>query len=173
MNQVSAIGFGVDATRLAGYAQTANERLGNVDFVFENTGDKTLYVKVQAFDGTSTPSGYANITPIGASAAAFLVVARGVITKSFCLLSKRIGFFGSGATNADGTGAATSTKCNISASLRNKADLRGGQIDISVVGHQGWGYDQAFNYPELTKQWGSVNSGTGLISPTGKNFGEA
>ena len=66
-----------------------------------------------------------------------------------------------------------STTVNISAVLRNPSDLRGAQIDISQVGRQGWGYDQAFNTPNLTKKWGSVDSTTGLVNPTDKNYNEA
>jgi hypothetical protein len=48
--------------------------------------------------------------------------------------------------------------------IRNKADLRGAQIDIVAVGRKGWGYDDAFNKPELKKKWGSV---TGPVSTSG------
>ncbi len=167
MNQVSKIGFGVDATVLAGYAHAANERLGAVNFTFENTGANTLYVKVMQFDGTTSPSGFANVTPLGASVANFLVVPGGVTTKSFNLISKRIGFFGSGNTLADGTGSAASTFANITAELRNKSDLRGGQIDITPIGRKGWGYDDGFDKSTLQKKWGSVSSTTGAINPSG------
>ncbi len=166
MNQASSIGFGVDATVMSGYAQAANARLGAVDFVFENTGANTLYVKVMQFDGVTSPSGFINTIPLGTSVASFLVVPRGVITKSFNLLSKRIGFFGSGNTAADGTGSAASTTANVSAVLRNKSDLRGGQIDITPIGRKGWGYDDGFNKAELQKKWGSV-SASGVIDPNG------
>lgn len=160
MNQASAIGFGTDATVFAGYAQSANERLGNVDFLFENTGPNQLYIKIAQWDGTTSPSGYATIvTP-------FTVVPGGVVTKSCVLLSKRVAFFGSGSSTA-----------NVSAVIRNKADLRGGQIDIVAVGRKGWGYDDGFNKAELQKKWGSVggpastssniNAGPGIINPDG------
>ena len=160
MNQLSAIGFGADATVFAGYAQSANERLGNIDFLFENTGPNTAYIKLGQWDGTTSPSGYATVgTP-------FTVVPGGVKTVSFVLLSKKVAFFGSG-----------NTSVNISSVLRNKADLRGGQIDIVAVGRQGWGYDDAFNKAELQKKWGSVGApastasntqaGPGIINPSG------
>lgn len=160
MNQLSAIGFGTDANVYAGYAQSANERLGNVDFVFENTGPNSAYIKLGQYDGTTSPSGFATVgTP-------FTLVPGGVKTVSYVLLSKRVGFFGSG-----------STTVNISAVIRNKADLRGGQIDIVAGGRKGWGYDEGFNRNELIKQWGSVtgpastsgniNAGQGNINPNG------
>ena len=163
MNQLSSIGFGPDATVFAGYAQSANDRLGNIDFVFENTGANQAYIKLAQYDGTTSPSGYAQIGD------AFTVAAGGVITKSYVLLSKRVAFFGSG-----------NTTVNISTVIRNKADLRGAQIDIVAVGRKGWGLDPAFNPPELTKKWGSVtgvatsggniSAGAGPIVPTGPNY---
>jgi hypothetical protein len=163
MNQLSSIGFGPDATVFAGYAQSANDRLGNIDFVFENIGANTAYIKLAQYDGTTSPSGYAQIGD------AFTVVAGGAITKSYVLLSKRVAFFGSG-----------NTSVNISTVIRNKADLRGGQIDIVAVGRKGWGLDPGFDAPQLTKKWGSVptvltsggniSAGAGTINPTGPNF---
>lgn len=159
MNQLSSIGFGTDATVFAGYAQSAGERLGNLDFVFENTGANTAYIKVGQYDGTTSPSGYATI------GVPFTLAPGGTATKSFVLASKRIAFFGSG-----------STTVNISTVLRNKADLRGAQIDIIPAGRKGWGYDMGFNKPELQKKWGSVASqstvsnstaGEGAINPDG------
>jgi hypothetical protein len=73
------------------------------------------------------------------------VVPGGVITKSYVLLSKRVAFFGSG-----------NTSVNVSAVIRNKADLRNAQIDIVAVGRRGWGYDEGFNKLELKKKWGTV-----------------
>jgi hypothetical protein len=162
MNQLSSIGFGTDANVFAGYAQSANDRLGNIDFVFENTGANQAYIKLGQYDGTTSPSGYATV------GIPFTVAAGGVVTKSFVLLSKRVAFFGSG-----------STTVNISAVIRNKADLRGAQIDIVSVGRKSWGLDPGFNAPNLTKKWGSVpsvstssniNAGPGNISPTGPNY---
>jgi hypothetical protein len=163
MNQLSSIGFGTDANVFAGYAQSANDRLGNIDFVFENTGANQAYIKLGQYDGSTSPSGYATV------GAPFTVAPGGVITKSYVLLSKRVAFFGSG-----------STTVNISAVIRNKADLRGGQIDIVAGGRKGWGLDPAFDAPQLTKKWGSVptvstsggniNAGAGNISPTGTNY---
>ena len=128
MNQVSSIGFGDNAEVLAGYAMAANDRLGAIDLVVENTGDNPLYLQVAEFDGTTAPSGYAKL------GAAQSIVARGQKTLSLNLLSKQIGFFGSGDTVA-----------NISTVMRNKADLRGAQIDIVPVARKGWGYDHGFD----------------------------
>lgn len=163
MNQLSSIGFGTDATVYAGYAQSANDRLGNIDFVFENTGANQAYIKLAQYDGTSSPSGYATI------GLPFTVAAGGNITKSYVLLNKRVAFFGSG-----------STTVNISAVIRNKADLRGGQIDIVAGGRKGWGLDPAFDPAQLTKKWGTVpavatsggniSAGPGNINPNLANY---
>jgi hypothetical protein len=162
MNQCSSVGFGTDATVFAGYAQSANDRLGNIDFQFENTGANQAYIKLGQYDGTTSPSGYADV------GAPFTLVAGGVATKSYVLVGKRVAFFGSG-----------STTVNITAVLRNKADLRGAQIDIVAVGRKGWGLDPGFDAPTLTKKWGSVpttstsnnsTAGGGNISPTGPNY---
>lgn len=255
MNQVSAIPFGTDATVMAGYAQRANERLGNVDLVLENTGVNNAYVIVKelttsaavkasattvmggtnndlVFTAKSAGAAGNNITitlidPAGASkpllvsvggtaitvylatsggsaitttatqlkaaieanntasnlvtvanaaandgsgvvtalaltnlsggsdatesystlVAGFTVAAKGTITKSLKLVSKRIGFFGSGVGG--------STAVNISTAVRNPADLRGAQIDIVAGGRRGWGYDTAFDKGTLTKNWGA------------------
>lgn len=148
MNQVSAIGFGVDADKLAGYAQAVNDRLGNFDLIVENTGDNTLYmiVREQKHTTVAYASGYADV------GSWFTVVPRGVQTKSYSLVSKRVGFFGSG---RDSNAAAASTKANVSVVLRNKSDLRGAQIDIVSMARRGWGVDEAFDAPTLTKKWGA------------------
>lgn len=140
MNQASQVPFGVDASVVAGYAQRANERLGNVDFIFENTGLKDANIIVKEWDGTTSPSGYKAIGTW------FTVDAKGTTTKSFSLVSKRVGFFGSGVGG--------STAVNITAAIRNPADLRGAQIDIVAGGRRGWGYDDAFDRATLTKNWG-------------------
>ena len=152
MNQISALGFGSDASVFAGYAQAANERLGNIDFIVENTGSNTLYMTLGQYDGNTSPSGFAKV------GSAFVVVPGGVKTQSYSLVSKRIGFFGSGNTKTDLTGSATSTKANITAVLRNKSDLRGAQIDIVATGRRGWGYDEGWNKFELKKKWGVVTA---------------
>ena len=188
MNQNSSIAFGTDATRLSGYAQTANERLGALDLVFENTGRVPAYIRVKRFVSAATlPSGYTDVQPtvtgvmpggvIGTSVGPEIYVrAGGVVTRSYNLLSQRIGFFGSGVAGTVTVGGVstyvTSTTVNISAVLRNKADLRGAQIDIAQVGRQAWGYDQAMNTPILTKKWGSIDSSTGVVNPTGNNYNE-
>lgn len=139
MNQLSSIGFGVDANVFAGYAQSANDKLGNIDFVFENTGANEAYIQLMQYDGVTSPSGFARV------GVAFTVVPGGVVSQSYVLLSKRVGFFGSG-----------NTSVNVSSVIRNKADLRNAQIDIVAVGRRGWGYDEGFNRLELKKKWGTV-----------------
>ncbi len=111
------------------------------------------------YDGATAPSGFALV------GTGFTVAPGGTTTKSYVLLSKRVAFFGSG-----------STTVNISSVIRNKADLRGAQIDIVAVGRRAWGYDDAFNKPELKKKWGTVAgpgttvgntaAGPGLITPS-------
>lgn len=159
MNQLSSIGFGTDANVFAGYAQSAGDKLGNIDFVFENTGPNAAYLRLMQYDGTTSPSGFAQV------GAWLTVVPGGTLTRSYVLLSKRIGFFGSG-----------NTTVNISTVIRNKSDLRNAQIDIVAVGRQGWGYDEGFNKLELKKKWGTVagpattssnsTAGTGNITPS-------
>ena len=161
MNQASAIGFGTDAYVIAGYAQRGNERLGNVDFIFENTGTATLRVMLKQRDGTTSPSGFAAV------GAAHVVVPGGNKTASYQIIAKKIGFFGSGNTATDLTGTVTSTKCNITAVLRNKADLRGAQIDIVSGGRRGWGLDEAMDHPTLTKNWGLPPDAPNEPTPTG------
>jgi hypothetical protein len=153
----------------AGYAQSANDRLGSVDFSYENTGANTLYVRLMQYDGTTSPSGFASIDT-GYTTDGFLgtkIVAGGVITKSYNLVSKRVGFFGSG-----------NTTCNITANIRNKSDLRGGDITIASSGRRSWGWDEGLDKGTLTKKWGTstapstssnISAGSGNINPTGNN----
>lgn len=172
MNQVSSVPFGTDATVFQGYAESANDRLGAIDFVFENTGPNTAYIRLAQFDGVTSPSGYATIdttytaSPFTANFLGFAVAPGGTVTRHYTLISKQVAFFGSG-----------NTSVNISAVLRNKSDLRGAQIDIVATGRRSWGYDQGWNRNELIKDWGSVagpsstsnniNAGPGLINPNG------
>jgi hypothetical protein len=200
MNQASVVPFGVDASRLAGYAMTANERLGAVDFIFENTGSIPAWIKVMAYVGpTTTPSGYSDQLPLNAQLEAnvtasppssaltgftgigppFVVNPKGCITRSYNLLTQKIGFFGSGIATTVTQQIAPyqsllvrSTTVNITAVIRNNSDLRGAQIDIDTVSRQGWGYDPAMDTPALTKKWGTVNSTTGLINLSGQNYNE-
>lgn len=153
MNQMT-YGFGPDIKVHAGYAQSANDRLGNIDFIVENTGATTVVVQLREYDADSSPSGWAAVgTP-------FVVVPGGVQTKSFNLLSKRVAFFGSGSTTISTTltslAGYTGAKANITAVLRNKADLRGAQIDMVATGRRNWGYDEGWNKLELKKKWGTV-----------------
>lgn len=119
MNQVSSVGFGSDISKVAS-ALVANDRLGKVDLVFENTGDNDAVVIVKEFNGTSWTS---LITY-------FTVKAKGTITKSAVLLNKTIGFFGSG-----------NTTVNVTPVFRNPADRRGAQIDMLYPGRKGWTFD--------------------------------
>lgn len=200
MNQASHVPFGPDATRIAGYAMTANERLGAIDFQFENVGSIPAYIKVMAYVGpTTTPSGYSDVLPLNNEAMnnvtanppssaitgfttvgpPFVVQPKGCITRSYNLVTKRIGFFGSGiAGNVTQqiapyqTLRVSSTIVNITAVIRNPAALAGGQIDINAMGRQGWGFDPAYNTPELTKKWGAVDPVTGLINLSSANYNE-
>ena len=124
--------------------------MGNIDFVFENRGNSTAYIKLAQFDDSTSPSGYKDV------GTAFTVVPGGTATKSYVFVNKRVGFFGSGNTLPDLTGTATSASVNISTVLRNKGDLRGAQIDIVAVGRRSWGYDKAFDKPTLTKKWSNI-----------------
>ncbi len=200
MNQASLVPFGVDASRLAGYAMTANERLGAIDFMFENVGSIAAYIKVMAYVSPSTtPSGYSDVVPLNNEAYSnvtasppsgaitgftsvgppFVLNPKGVLTRSYNLLAKRIGFFGSGIAATVTQQIApyqslkvSSTTVNITAVLRNPSDLRGAQIDIGPVTRQGWGYDPAMDTPTLTKKWGSVDPVTGLINLSSANYNE-
>lgn len=172
MNQVSSVSFGTNAYVYQGYAQSSNDRLGSLDFVFENTGPNAAYIRLGQYDGTTNPSGFATIdttyttSPFTAGFLGFAVAPGGSVTRHYTLVSKRVAFFGSG-----------NTTVNISAVLRNKADLRGAQIDIVSAGRRGWGYDSGWDRGELTKKWGSVagpastssniSAGTGDINPSG------
>jgi hypothetical protein len=173
LNQASLVPFGTDATRLAGYAMAANERLGAVDFVFENTGNVAAYIVVKQYvSATTTPSGYADVTPLNTVGAAFTVAAKGVLTKSYNLISKQIGFFGSGIAAVVNGLTVKTTTVNISSVLRNKSDLRGAQIDIQQVGRTGWGLDPAFNGPNLTRHWGTLDPVTGALDPNAPNYNQ-
>ena len=170
MNQLSLIPIGDDANVHAGYAQSANDRLGAVDFVFENVGPNTAYIRVCQYDGQTPPSGYATIdksfttSPFISGFKGFAVAPGGVVTRSYVLMSKRVAFFGSG-----------NTAVNVTAVIRNKGDLRGAQIDIVPTGRKGWGYDEGWNKNELIAKYGTVqlpnttsnntNAGPGNIIP--------
>jgi hypothetical protein len=152
MNQISVIGFGNDDTLLAGYAQAANERLGAFDLVIENIGANTLTLKFKELN-FSNDTTYADVPPVTTAT----VVAGGTKTISFTCNSRKLGFFGTG-----------NTKANVSVVLRNKADLRGAQIDIVNTGRKGWTWDTAYNKPSTAKKWGNppdkTPSGTGNTS---------
>ncbi len=165
MNQLSSIGFGSDANSLRGYAQSTNERIGTVDFLVENTGDIALVFQLRKFDGSTSPSGYANV------GAQTTVNPRGRKSITYTVLGKRVGFFGSGvAANVTVGGVTkyvTSTTASITAVLHNKGDLRGAQIDLVAAGRKSWGYDEAYPYTELKKKWGTVSSTGGAVTQPG------
>lgn len=166
MNQLSSISFGDDATVLRGYAQAANERLGYVNFLIENTGNIPLVFQLRQYDGTTSPSGYANV------GGQTTVAARGSKTVAYNLLAKRVGFFGSGSpANVTVNGVTTyvtSTTANISVVYQNKGDLSGRQIDLVATGRRGWSYDDAFAKPELKKKWGTVSTGGAYVGNAGQ-----
>ena len=154
------------------YAESANDRLGAIDFCLENVGPNTAYIRLAQYDGATAPSGFATIdttytaSPFTANFQGFAVVPGGTVTRHYTLISKRVAFFGSG-----------NTIVNISSVLRNKSDLRGAQIDIVATGRRGYGYDEGWNRNELIKKWGSVTgpastvsniaAGSGNINPSG------
>ena len=171
MNQLSSVSFGNDATSLRGYAQAANERLGAIDFQVENTGDIALVFQLRNFDGSTLPSGYANV------GAQTTVNARGSKTISYTLLGKRVGFFGSGVAASVTVGGVTkyvtAATANITAVIHNKGDLRGAQIDLVAVGRKSWAYDEAYAYTELKKKWGTVSATGGAVTQPGGITGSA
>ena len=154
-NQISGVPFGTDATVLAGWAVTAGPALGNIDFVVENTGTNTLTFQFK------TLTTYGSYTPVTTSVGAWFTVApSGVVTKSLCLVSTTLGFFGSGNTTA-----------NITQNLRNPADLRGAGIDMFVTGKRGWnstnnnsttggggGFDTAYNTNANEPVWPVISN---------------
>jgi hypothetical protein len=175
LNQVSSVPFGTDAAVFQAYAESANDRLGAIDFVFENTGPNTAYINLGQYDGKTSPSGFATIDTTYTTAIpglstggfrGFIVAPGGTATRHYVLVSKRVAFFGSG-----------NTIVNISSVQRNKSDLRGAQIDLVAVGRRGWGYDEAWNRNELIKKWGgfvagvlpdtktTINAGPGSLDP--------
>jgi hypothetical protein len=142
LNQLSGVPFGTDATTLAGYAIAVNDRLGNVNFIVENTGANNLWIEFREFVGVAnTPVAASGYSTIGA---AFTVVPGGQITQSLSILSQQVGFFGSGSTTA-----------NISCVFRNPADRRGAQIDLAIVGRVGWSVDPAYPVKAFRPNWGS------------------
>ena len=136
LNQLSAVGFGTDATVMAGYAIGVDRYLGNVDFIVENIGSNTLWLTFKEYTGTginaaggstNAGSGYVSL------GSALTIVPGGQLTQSLSVLSQQIGFFGSGNTEA-----------NISCIYRNPSDLRGAQIDMFIAGRKGWCIDPAY-----------------------------
>jgi hypothetical protein len=166
MNQLSSVNFGNDATVLHGYAQATNERLGYVNFLIENTGNIALAFQLRQYDGSTGPSGYANV------GGQTTVNARGSKMVAYNLLSKRVGFFGSGvAATVTINGVSqlvTSTTANISVVWSNKAQLDGRQIDLVATGRRGWTYDDAFAKAELKKKWGTVSTGGAFSQSAGQ-----
>jgi hypothetical protein len=139
MNTMATIGFGSDATLLAGGALASNERLGTFGLLVEvpvdgayavyaggssKTQTGSLWLKLKVHDGVTAPSGYYDV------AGPFQVVAGG---KQFVQMagvnSKRLGFFGSG-----------NVKANISVILPNPAVLAGQDISLVNGPRAGWGF---------------------------------
>ena len=135
MNQASLVPFGSNPAVVNGYMFTANDRLGNIDLVYENRGDNDAQILLQE---AYAPSGF---TPLDGW---FTVAARGTVTKSYKLVNKVCAFFGTG-----------NTVVNISAAIRNPADLRGAQFDISITGRKGWGFNPAFDSGSFLPNWGN------------------
>jgi len=97
-------------------------------------------VQIREYDGTTSPSGYKNV------GSAVTVVPRGTTTVHMNLLSKQIGFFGSG-----------NTVINVTTVMRNPSTLRGAQIDIVALGRRGFGYDSAFDQKQFRSPgWGAA-----------------
>lgn len=142
MNQLSSLGFDNDISQLAGYAQYANGSLGNVDLILENVGTADLTFVAKEYPVAAASGGVSGYGVIGDFVT---VVAGGTKTVSYSVVSKRIGFFGSG-----------NTKANVTVAFRNKGDLRGAQIDIVATGRRGWSFDDGFRKPDLTKKWGAA-----------------
>jgi len=148
MNQLAEVPFGTNRNVWAGYAQSANDRLGTFTLVVENTGDKTLNFVAKKYDGTTAPSGF---VPIGT---AMTIVPGGSQTQTYTIVDKKLGFFGSGNTATDLSGTAASTKARLSIVIPSKSSLTGAQIDIVTSGHRGWGYDEGFDKRTTSKKWG-------------------
>lgn len=140
MNQVSMVPFGTSTTVLNGYAQQGNDRLGNIDFIFENVGDKAVTIVVKELNAAGT----AYTTTVLTTAS--LVAGGGTATYSIVTNSKRLGFF---------TSAGGGTAVNITPVIRNKANLRGASIDIVAPGKKGWGFDVAYDHATTQKKWGT------------------
>lgn len=135
--QSSKIPFGTNPAVFNGFVYRANDRLGNIDLIYENVGANTASILVQE---AVAPSGY---TPVGGW---FNVVAGGTLTRSYTLLSKKIAFFGTG-----------NTVVNVSAAIRNPADLRGEGWDLQIVGRKGWAYDPAFDTAAFEPNWPNLS----------------
>lgn len=142
MNQISKIPFGTDASVIAGAAMTnrASAALGNFNLVVENTGPNQLSMQGRTLGGAYGTTW----TPIESF---FTVVPSGVTTRSYSLVNSQLGFFGSGNTTA-----------NVSVVLRNKSDLRGAQIDLTIAGKRGWGVDSGYNTNAVTPPWGAQST---------------
>lgn len=149
MNQLAEVPFGINRNVFAGYAQSANDRLGTFTLVVENTGSNTLNFIAKKHDGTTSPSGFA---PIGT---AMTIVPGGVLSQTYSITDKRLGFFGSGNTATDLSGSAASTKARLSVVIPGKASLSGAQIDIVTSGRKGWGYEEGFDAKTTSKRWGA------------------
>jgi hypothetical protein len=138
-NQVSTIPFGTDATKISGYMFRTNDRLGNFDLQIDNTGPNSLYFQVK--EQTNPSGAFVNVGP------AVTIVPKGIKTISLNLLSKKLGFFGSGNTTA-----------NVQVTFRNPSNLAGAQWDLVVTGRKGWGYDPELAPGEKLPNWGNPDN---------------
>ena len=143
MNQISKIPIGTDITKLEGFALTANAKLGSIDVIYENTGPNNAILELQQFVPTSGASGA--YVPIGGS---FSIARGGVVSKSYVILSQRFGLFGSGPTTI-----------NMTVTIRNPSELRGGEFTLDYQGRTGWNnYDVAFDVAAVTPTWPAFNT---------------
>jgi hypothetical protein len=121
-NQISTIGFSNDASVTNGYAFRTNEKFGNVNFGFENTGNNSVVLQLRELVGSGSLASYSvNLTP------QFTLVAGGTTNKALVILNQQIGLFGSGLTTV-----------NVAIEMRNMADRRNPQIEVVPLGKQFW-----------------------------------
>jgi hypothetical protein len=140
-NQVSTIPFGTNATKLSGYLYRFGDRLGNFDILIENTGKNDLYFVAKEQTDTSSSGSFIPVcTPV-------TVVPKGLKTISLNVISKKIGFFGSGNTIA-----------NVQITFRNPSNLSGSGWDLVVTGHRGWGYDPGLSDGDKAPTWPDFNT---------------
>jgi hypothetical protein len=154
MNQISTIPLGTDITQSVGYFVSANDRLGAIDIVFENTGPNQATVVLKQYVGTSAAGNVSGYVPLGTyftlapggnpSSSNGRNVVGGTVTKHYTVLSKQLGVFGSG-----------NTTINATVVIRNRGDLRGSSFDFVPIARKGYGYDSGYNIGATTPNWGA------------------